>query len=141
MNNSKWILDARLNGHLRNDHLRTLLRDGELDVTSDFHGWSLPCGNVYLGNAQDFSHARPKDVDGEADLNPPSPRWRSWLEQLGVMRHKLTDAGCGPSCDRLDIVGETIITVGGVEARHGQQVLENMVRQIAAAKLLVSPLL
>jgi hypothetical protein len=28
-----------------------------------------------------------------------------------------------------------------MEAGHGQQVLEDMVRQIAAAKLLVSPLL
>src|SRR5262249_6583283 len=45
-----------------------------------------------------------------------------------------------PSRDRFDIVRETIISIGGMEAGHGKQVLKNMVWQIAAAKLLVPPL-
>ena len=52
-------------------------------------------------------------------------------------RYKVTDAGRRPACDRLDIVSQTIITVGGMEVGHRHQVLEEMVRQIAAAKLLV----
>jgi hypothetical protein len=58
-----------------------------------------------------------------------------------VTGHKVTHACRGPSDDRLDIVRETIIPVGGMEAGHSQQVLEDMVRQIAAAQFLVSPLL
>jgi hypothetical protein len=53
--------------------------------------------------------------------------------------NKITDAGRRPSCDRLYIMRETIITIGGMETGHGRQVLEDMVRQIAAAKLLVPP--
>src|SRR6266508_3756410 len=35
---------------------------------------------------------------------------------------------------------ETIISIGGMEAGHSEQVLKNMVGQIAAAKFLVPPL-
>jgi hypothetical protein len=45
-----------------------------------------------------------------------------------------------PSRDRFDIVRESIISIGGMETGHGEQVLKNMVGQIAAAKLLVPPL-
>jgi len=40
----------------------------------------------------------------------------------------------------LDIVREAIISIGGMESGHSEQVLKKMVRQIAAAKLLVPPL-
>jgi hypothetical protein len=46
------------------------------------------------------------------------------------MRNKITSTHRGPPCDCLDIVRETIITVGGMEASYGRQVLEDMVRQI-----------
>jgi hypothetical protein len=36
---------------------------------------------------------------------------------------------------------QTVITVGGVEAGHGQEVFEDVVGQIAVAQLLVAPLL
>jgi hypothetical protein len=58
-----------------------------------------------------------------------------------VTRNIVSGARGGPSCDRLDIVCKTIIAVGGMESRHCQQMLEDMVRQIATAKLLVPPLL
>src|SRR6185369_11522485 len=60
-------------------------------------------------------------------------------EQPGVTRYKVADACRWPSRDRLDIVGETIIPIGGMEPGHGQQVLEDMAGQIAAAKLPVPP--
>ena len=62
-------------------------------------------------------------------------------EERRVTRHKVTDAGRRPAGDRLDIVCKAIIAVGGMEAGHGQQVLEDMLRQLAAAQLLVPPLL
>ena len=58
-----------------------------------------------------------------------------------MLRGKVTDTRRRPSCDRLDIVRETIIAIGGVEAGHGQEVLEDMLGQIAAVQLLVPPLL
>jgi len=36
---------------------------------------------------------------------------------------------------------QTIITVGGMEAGHGQEMFEHMVGQVAAAQLVVAPLL
>jgi hypothetical protein len=47
--------------------------------------------------------------------------------------HKVPDAGRRPAGDRLDIVRQAIIAVGGMEAGHSQQVLEDMVRPLAAA--------
>src|SRR5207249_1065152 len=61
---------------------------------------------------------------------------RGWLlrpESLGVLGHKVPHARGPPSRDRLDVVRETIVMVGGVEARHGQQVLEDVVGQLAPA--------
>ena len=64
-----------------------------------------------------------------------------WLEQLGVTRNKVAAACGGPSCDHLDIVCEAIISISGMKAGHGQQVIRDMVRQITFAKLLIPPLL
>ena len=58
-----------------------------------------------------------------------------------MLRHKVTDARRGPPRDCLDIVRETIITVGGMEVGHRQEVLEDMVGQIPAAQFMVAPLL
>ena len=58
-----------------------------------------------------------------------------------MVRHKVTDARRGPPRDCLDIVRETIITVSGMEAGHCQEMLEDMVGQIAAAQFLGAPLL
>jgi hypothetical protein len=63
-----------------------------------------------------------------------SHAWASWLEQLGVTRNIVSGARRGPSCDQLDIVRKTIIAVGGMEARHRYQMLEDMVRQITTPK-------
>ncbi len=57
------------------------------------------------------------------------------------MRNVIAHAGCGLAGYRLDIVGETIVSVGGVQTGHGQQVREKVLRQIAAAQLLILPLL
>jgi hypothetical protein len=43
------------------------------------------------------------------------------IERLFVLRHKIANARCGPSDERLDIVREAIITISGVEACHGQE--------------------
>src|SRR5215468_6215596 len=59
----------------------------------------------------------------------------------GVSRHKIPDAGRRPADDRLDIVCEAIVAVGGMETGHSQQMLEHVVWQLAAAQLLVPPLL
>jgi hypothetical protein len=48
------------------------------------------------------------------------------------MRHKGTGAGRWPAGDRLDIMRETIIPIGGMELGHSQQVLEDMVRHMTA---------
>jgi hypothetical protein len=56
-----------------------------------------------------------------------------------MTRHEVTGAGRRPSRGRLDIVRETVIAVGGLEPGHDQQVLGDMVRQLAGAQLLVSP--
>ena len=57
-----------------------------------------------------------------------------------MTRNKVAATCRRPSGDRLDIVREAIISIGGMEAGHSEQVLKKMVRQIAAAKLLVPPL-
>jgi len=68
---------------------------------------------------------------------PRNPRERAvWHEYLNVTRDEVAAACCGTSRDRVNIVRETIISIGGVEAGHAKQVLKNLVRQIAAAKLL-----
>src|SRR5215831_15927330 len=61
------------------------------------------------------------------------------VEELLVLRHKVTNARRGPSDDCLDIVRETIITVSGMEAGHGQEVSREMVGQIVCANYLVAP--
>ena len=58
-----------------------------------------------------------------------------------MSRGKVTDARCGPPGDCLDVMRQTIITVGGMEAGYGHDMFEEMVGQIAAAQLLVAPLL
>ena len=62
-------------------------------------------------------------------------------KHLGVLRDEVTDACRGPSRDRLDVVRKTIVAVVGMELGHGQQVVEDVVRQTASSKLPVSPLL
>ena len=49
-----------------------------------------------------------------------------------------TNARRGPSDDCLDIVRETIITVSGVEAGHGQEVSREMVGQIVCAGIVMT---
>jgi hypothetical protein len=58
-----------------------------------------------------------------------------------LSRDKLTDARRAPPGDCLDVMRQTIITGGGMEAGHGQEMFEHMVGQIAAAQLVVAPLL
>jgi hypothetical protein len=61
--------------------------------------------------------------------------------ELGLSRDEVTDALRRPPGDCLDVMRQTIITVGGMEAGHGPEMFEYMVGQIAAAQLLVAPLL
>jgi hypothetical protein len=44
--------------------------------------------------------------------------------ELGLSRDKVTDARRGPPGDRLDVMPQRIITVGGMKAGHGQQMFE-----------------
>ena len=43
--------------------------------------------------------------------------------------------------DRLNVVRQTVITIGSMEAGHRQQVLEHVIGKMAAAQFLVAPLL
>ena len=61
-------------------------------------------------------------------------------EYLGVTRDEVAAACRVPSRYRFDIMRETIIPIGGMEAGHSEQVFKNMFGQIAATKLLVAPL-
>src|SRR6266478_4520446 len=63
------------------------------------------------------------------------------VKHLLVLRHKITNACCGPSDECLDIVSEAIITISGVEAGHGQEVFRDMVGQIVCTHDLVAPLI
>ena len=56
-----------------------------------------------------------------------------------MARHKVTDAGGRPAGYPLDIVGQTIVTIGGMEPGYSLHMMGNMVRQIAPAQLLVPP--
>ena len=48
------------------------------------------------------------------------PSWAGFLpEQFAVLGHEVPHARRRPSCDRLDIGRETVVTVVGVEAGHG----------------------
>jgi len=58
-----------------------------------------------------------------------------------VTRNEIAAVGRAPSRYRFDIMRETIISIGGMEAGHSEQVFKNMFGQIAAAKLLIPPLL
>jgi hypothetical protein len=58
--------------------------------------------------------------------------------ELGLSRDKVTDARRGPPGDCLDVMRQTIMTVGGMKAGHSQQMFEYMVGEIAAAQLLVT---
>src|SRR5215470_11627246 len=63
------------------------------------------------------------------------------VKYLLVLRHKIANACCGPSDERLDIVREAIITISGVEAGHGQEVLRDMTGQIVCTHDLIAPLI
>src|SRR5215468_3756099 len=63
------------------------------------------------------------------------------VKHLLVLRHKIANARCGPSDERLDIVCEAIITISGVEARHGQEVFRDVAGQIVCTHDLVAPLI
>jgi hypothetical protein len=63
------------------------------------------------------------------------------VEELPVLRHKVTNVRCGPSDDCLDIMRETIITVSSMEACHGQKVFRDMVGQVLPTQYLVTPLI
>src|SRR5262249_41976441 len=56
-------------------------------------------------------------------------------EERGVLSHKVTDAGRRSAGDRLDIVREAIIPIGGMELGHGQHMRQDIVRQVAEARL------
>jgi len=45
-----------------------------------------------------------------------------------MLRNKIVHAQGGPSRDRLDIVTDAIIAVGGVQAGHRQQMVDDMLR-------------
>src|SRR5262249_34685025 len=83
------------------------------------------------------------------------PRWRSrwpatpeksrlpeWLrhERRWVPRHEVVYTGRGTADDYLDVVGEAVVAVGGVQLRHRQQVLKDVLRQAPRPQLLVTPL-
>ena len=46
-----------------------------------------------------------------------------WPEYPGVTRDEVAAACRAPSRYRFDIMGETIISIGGMEAGHSEQVL------------------
>ena len=56
------------------------------------------------------------------DRDCPSAFRRSG--ELSLSRDKVTDARRGPPGDCLDVMRQTIITVGGMEAGHGQDMFE-----------------
>ena len=56
------------------------------------------------------------------------------------MRDEVAAVCRSPSRYRFDIMRETIISIGGMEPGHSEQVFKNMLGQIAVAKLLVPPL-
>jgi hypothetical protein len=58
-----------------------------------------------------------------------------------VLRNKIAHAQRGPSRDRLDIVSDAIVAVGGVQVGHREQMVEDMLRQVALAQLPITPLL
>jgi hypothetical protein len=58
-----------------------------------------------------------------------------------MTRHELLGARWRSPGDCLYILRETIITAGGMETGHGQQVIEDMLGQIAAVQLFIKPLL
>jgi hypothetical protein len=60
------------------------------------------------------------------------------VKYLLVLRHKIANACCGPSDERLDIVREAIITISGVEAGHGQEVFGDVTGQIVCTHDLVA---
>ena len=66
---------------------------------------------------------------------------RLLIKYLFVLGHKIANARCGPSDERVDIVCEAIITISGVEARHGQEVFRDMAGQIVCTHDLVAPLI
>ena len=52
-------------------------------------------------------------------------------EVLTVPRYEGTRAGRRPAKDRLDIVGEAVVAVGGVKLSHRQKVLIDVLGQAA----------
>lgn len=63
------------------------------------------------------------------------------LEEFLVLRHKVTNACCGPSGDLLDILCKTVIAIRGMETGHGQEMFIEMLRQITLTQLPVAPLI
>ena len=58
-------------------------------------------------------------------------------EDLVVTGHVVAHARRGPACNRFDVVAEPIVPVGGVQAGHRQQVLDEVSGTSAA--FLVAP--
>src|SRR4051794_8871831 len=58
------------------------------------------------------------------------------LEERGVPSHEVTDAGRRLAGDRLDIVREAIIPIGGMELGHDQHMRQDIVRQVVEVRLL-----
>ena len=64
-----------------------------------------------------------------------------FVEERIVLCDKGTNARRRPAGDSRDIVRETITTVSGVEAGHGQEMFKEMLGQIVPAHFLVTPLI
>ena len=71
---------------------------------------------------------------GQPYRDPAAEAGLARTEQLGMLRDVIADARRGPSDDRLDVVGEPIVPVVGVELGHRQQVAGEMLRQIPRAR-------
>src|SRR5690348_4354154 len=62
-------------------------------------------------------------------------------EQVGATLHVASDRQCRPSGDRLDVACHPVVAVFCVQPSHGDEMLEYMLWQTAAAKLLVTPVI
>ncbi|WP_437577322.1 hypothetical protein [Sorangium sp. So ce887] len=59
--------------------------------------------------------------------------------QSGALGDEIAHGRRGPPDDPLDVVGEAIVPIAGVEAGHGREVLEEVIGQAPTPQLLIAP--
>jgi aspartyl-tRNA(Asn)/glutamyl-tRNA(Gln) amidotransferase subunit A len=111
--------------------------------------WSLDHGGPMTRTAADAAVVL-QAIAGHDPRDPTSSQDSTFRQALHertigpktfrVPRDKVTGAGCWPSRYSLDILRKAIISVRSMETGHREQVLKDMVGQIALAQLLVAPL-